>query len=382
MLLSTVRQRGRLNSTYLVRAAVILLVFVGLANVFWIKSSSAPKPQEVHQAIDTENTKHENATILSLCRNEDLNGIITSIQNLEDRFNRNFKYDWVFLNNVPFSEEFKTKVSSMVSGEAKFGLIPEEHWSYPSFIDQEKAKQERERLASMGIIYADSESYRHMCRFNSGFFYKHPLLQQYKYYWRVEPDVDFYCDVDYDPFRLMREQQKIYGFTISIYEFRATIASLWDTVRAFLSMNPEAQHSNSLVDFISDDSGVSYNLCHFWSNFEIADMDFWRSQLYEDFFNYLDASGGFFYERWGDAPVHSIAVSLFVDRDKIHFFDDIGYNHGVYSMCPLDDKVWINNRCSCNKDSDFTFRGYSCGQRYYKVTNRALPPNWKAYADL
>ncbi|ESW97840.1 hypothetical protein KL918_003223 [Ogataea parapolymorpha] len=382
MLLSTVRQRARLNSTYILRAAVTLLLLVGVANVFWIKNSSGPRPQEVHKAIDTENTKHENATILSLCRNEDLNGIITSIQNLEDRFNRNHKYDWVFLNNVPFSEEFKTKVSSMVSGEAKFGLIPEEHWSYPSFIDQEKAKQERERLASMGIIYADSESYRHMCRFNSGFFYKHPLLQQYKYYWRVEPDVDFYCDIDYDPFRLMREQQKIYGFTISIYEFGATIASLWDTVRAFLSINPEAQHSNSLVDFISDDNGVSYNLCHFWSNFEIADMDFWRSKLYEDFFNYLDASGGFFYERWGDAPVHSIAVSLFLDRDKIHFFDDIGYNHGVYSMCPLDDNVWINNRCSCNKDSDFTFRGYSCGQRYYKVTNRALPPNWKEYADL
>ncbi|KAG7823357.1 hypothetical protein KL909_003380 [Ogataea angusta] len=362
--------------------AVTLLFLVGVANMYWIRSSPSAKPREVHRAIDTGNIRRENATILSLCRNEDLNGIITSIQNLEDRFNRDFKYDWVFLNNVPFSEEFKKKVSTMVSGEAKFGLIPEEHWSYPSFIDQEKAKQERERLANMGIIYADSESYRHMCRFNSGFFYKHPLLQQYKYYWRVEPEVDFYCDLDYDPFRLMREQQKVYGFTISIYEFRATIASLWDTVRAFLSANPQAQHANALVDFISDDNGHSYNLCHFWSNFEIADMDFWRSKVYEDFFNYLDASGGFFYERWGDAPVHSIAVSLFLDRDKIHFFDDIGYNHGVYSMCPLDDNVWLDKRCSCNKNSDFTFRGYSCGQRYYKVTNRALPANWKEYADL
>ncbi|KAG7789868.1 hypothetical protein KL910_002574 [Ogataea haglerorum] len=355
---------------------------MGIANVYWIKSSPGPRLREVHKAPETENIQRENATILSLCRNEDLNGIISSIQNLEDRFNRHFNYDWVFLNNVPFSEEFKNKVSAMVSGEAKFGLIPEEHWSYPSFIDQEKARQERERLADMGIIYADSESYRHMCRFNSGFFYKHPLLQQYRYYWRVEPEVDFFCDFGYDPFRLMREQHKIYGFTISIYEFRATIASLWDTVRAFLSKNPDALHPDALVDFISDDNGDSYNLCHFWSNFEIADMDFWRSKVYEDFFSYLDASGGFFYERWGDAPVHSIAVSLFVDRDKIHFFDDIGYNHGVYSMCPLDDNVWVTNRCSCSKSSDFTFRGYSCGQRYYKVTNRALPPNWKEYADL
>lgn len=25
------------------------------------------------------------------------------------------------------------------------------------------------------------------CRFNSGFFYKHPIMQQFDYYWRVEP---------------------------------------------------------------------------------------------------------------------------------------------------------------------------------------------------
>lgn len=26
----------------------------------------------------------------------------------------------------------------------------------------------------------------------------------------------------------------------------------------------------------------------------------------------------FFYERWGDAPVHSIAATLFLDRSRIH----------------------------------------------------------------
>lgn len=35
-------------------------------------------------------------------------------------------------------------------------------------------------------------------------------------------------------------------------------------------------------------------------------MRFWRSKAYSDFFDFLDSKGGFFYERWGDAPVHSI----------------------------------------------------------------------------
>ena len=33
-----------------------------------------------------------------------------------------------------------------------------------------------------------------------------------------------------------------------------------------------------------------------WSNFEIADMDFWRSEAYMKYFDYLDSKGGFYYE--------------------------------------------------------------------------------------
>ncbi len=43
------------------------------------------------------------------------------------------------------------------------------------------------------------------------FFYRHPLLQQYKWYWRVEPDVHFHCDIDFDPFLFMEDHNKTYG---------------------------------------------------------------------------------------------------------------------------------------------------------------------------
>lgn len=33
-----------------------------------------------------------------------------------------------------------------------------------------------------------------------------------------------------------------------------------------------------------------------WSNFEIADMDFWRGEAYTKYFEYLDSTGGFYYE--------------------------------------------------------------------------------------
>ena len=41
-----------------------------------------------------------------------------------------------------------------------------------------------------------------MCRFYSG-FYKHELVKQYQYYWRIEPGIKMYCDIDYDVFEYM-----------------------------------------------------------------------------------------------------------------------------------------------------------------------------------
>ena len=69
---------------------------------------------------------------------------------------------------------------------------------------------------------------------------------------------------------------------------------------------------DNAMAFLSEDGGETYNRCHFWSNFEIGSLALWRSEAYLAYFEYLDKAGGFFYERWGDAPVHSIAAALFL----------------------------------------------------------------------
>ena len=51
----------------------------------------------------------ENATILMLCRNWELPGVLKSMRALEDRFNRDYHYPWVFLNDANFTSEFITE---------------------------------------------------------------------------------------------------------------------------------------------------------------------------------------------------------------------------------------------------------------------------------
>jgi hypothetical protein len=105
-----------------------------------------------------------------------------------------------------------------------------------------------------------------------------------------------------------------------------------ETHTDFINSNKELVPAGNAIDFLSDDGGETYNKCHFWSNFEIGDLDFWRGEAYMKFFEYLDEQGGFYYERWGDAPVHSIGAALFAKKEQIHFFEDIGYRHEPFQV--------------------------------------------------
>ncbi|KAI9482881.1 MAG: nucleotide-diphospho-sugar transferase [Benjaminiella poitrasii] len=331
--------------------------------------------------IPTANRKQsaigrEKACFVILIRNEELDGIVSTMLQIEDTFNSKYQYPYVFLNNQEFTPVFKRTVSSLSSSRVLFGTLNDTMWGYPTFINQTYAAECRARMAEDNIPYATSESYRHMCRFQSGYFFRHPLLDEFDYYWRLEPYVDYYCQIDYDVFKFMRENKKKYGFNIAYKEHIETVPTLWNTVMSFMSSHEDITktlppRNDTLFDFVTSDDGITYNTCHFWSNFEIGDLSFWRSKSYLALFDYLDRSGGFYYERWGDAPVHSIAASLLLRKDEIHFFNDIGYRHTAYTHCPVQDE--FRSKCNCDPAINFDHvPDLSCFPIYEAAL---LPPN-------
>jgi len=71
-------------------------------------------PPTYHDVVDASTStlgaplRHRaNATFVMLARNSDIDGAVNSVREMEDRFNRNRNYPWVFLNEQPFSTEFK-----------------------------------------------------------------------------------------------------------------------------------------------------------------------------------------------------------------------------------------------------------------------------------
>ncbi|KAK9239253.1 nucleotide-diphospho-sugar transferase [Lipomyces kononenkoae] len=316
----------------------------------------------------------QNATLLMLVRNFEIDDALSSMRQIEDRFNRRYRYPWTFLNDEEFTQEFIQLTSGMASGDTEYGIVPKDEWSWPDHIDRQKARTSMKTMEDDGVIYGGSVTYRHMCRYNSGFFFNHPLVLKYDWYWRVEPSIEFYCDMNYDPFKFMKDNNKAYSFVIAMPDYPKTIPTLWDATQRFAERYPKYIDKDNAIDFIVDgQKGIKgpYNFCHFWSNFEIADLNFWRSEAYTKYFQWLDEEGGFYYERWGDAPVHSIAASLFLPKDRIHHFADIGYKHTPWLRCPTDDESYFSGRCLCNRHENFDEHVYSCLPKWFNVAGES-----------
>lgn len=136
----------------------------------------------------------------------------------------------------------------------------------------------------------------------------------------------------------MIEANKTYGFTIAVKELRETVPNIFRYASAYKRLNnitsqglwemfvepqekPEEpkKDSNLPEDILENDpsrnapknidpeamEGEKYNMCHFWSNFEIAKLSWFRSKEYNDFFQMMDRSGGFWMERVSQSPLQS-----------------------------------------------------------------------------
>ena len=360
------RRPGR-RASILLKGAALVLVLCVLEALLYAHLNSIPHPERdldgpfATQCQDPRiaaSQPRENAALVMLARNSELDEARETIRNFEAQFNQWFNYPVVFLNNEPWDPEFVRELSALVSGKAIFDNIPAEDWSYPSFIDPVKARQSLAQQSKSGVWNGGKESYHHMCRFFSGAFYTLPALAPFKWYWRLEPGVRYTCAITYDPFAAMALHNKTYGYTIALWEEPATCPTLFRTVDDFRTTHglPKTPTWNAMT-LTSDApwylqaypirklaalfgtphtsrSGDSWNLCHYWSNFEIADLDFFRSKPYQSLFDHLDRAGGFYDERWGDAPVHSLAVHLLLPPGKLHHFSDFGYHHEPFFQCP------------------------------------------------
>lgn len=319
------------------------------------KNLTYPTGQRFDDAISAAPGKRANAAFIVLARNSDLMQLKKTIRDVEARFNSRYLYPYVILNQEAFDQDFKEQISNLTKARVKFGIIPSNNWSIPAWIDQNKLSIAMNNLRA--LLHGNDINWRHMCRFYAGLFMDHPLMTGYDYFWRLEAGVSYTCQLDYDPFVWMQENGKIFGFTITLRELPLALTGFWESVTNFFENNPELSAKSNSRLLITSDGNKTYNGCHFWSNMEIGDLRFFRSEGYRRYFKFLDKLGGIYYARWGDAPIHTVALTTMLNISQIHYFEDIGYDHTGSMHCPQFSKPGV---CSCDPGNAVDYRAASC----------------------
>lgn len=151
----------------------------------------------------------------------DMDNVVATILNFEARFNAAFRYPYVFLSSpttgsLPVS--FHDAVTDVLpfGAAVEWGSIGVEHWIRPSVVAEE------------ATTLPEVERRRKERWWSSG-WEMHSLMDKYDWSWRLEPGGEssfsfpaartkwdrtaaFMSDITYDPFRLLADGGKRYGY--------------------------------------------------------------------------------------------------------------------------------------------------------------------------
>lgn len=70
-----------------------------------VVEQTEPNFQQCPNDVELQRNGTEKATLVMLVRNREIREALSSMRNVEDRFNRKFHYPWTFLNDKPFTKE-------------------------------------------------------------------------------------------------------------------------------------------------------------------------------------------------------------------------------------------------------------------------------------
>ncbi|GAA5919289.1 hypothetical protein JCM1841_006545 [Sporobolomyces salmonicolor] len=319
------------------RTWVGISIILAAILVFGGAATTHPKVKEYVQgkaawasgtSLDTSK-RRANGTIVILVNpfSNMYHALLPTLENIETRFNRRLGYPIQLLTDGHLPDEaIMNRTEWITGGKAKWSLVtPEQGWGPPSWISQDEIDQSVQKIGF-------SVGYRSMCRFFSMWHWKHPAVAPYEYIWRLDEGINFHCSLLEDPFLVMEAKRATYGYSVLEWEAEFVIPTLWNTTRDFLADSKAEEKgwlpSDNNLEFVSGDGGETYNHRMYYNNFEIVHRSFFESEPYQAYVGYLDKAGGFFKERWGDAPIRTIAVSLFLPKSATHSFAPVtGYQH-------------------------------------------------------
>jgi sulfur relay (sulfurtransferase) DsrC/TusE family protein len=165
-----------------------------------------------------------------------------------------------------------------------------------------------------------SIGYRHMCNFFAGDIFNNSVILKYKYILRLDTDSFIIEPIQYDIFDKLKENNALYGYINIQDDHPGVIKYLWEySEKYFKSINKNKIFNKQLIK--------NHKNKVYYTNFEVCDVEWFSSRDYQNYFKFINDSGGIYQYRWGDHSIRYIALNSLLEPDQMYFYHDIRYFH-------------------------------------------------------
>jgi hypothetical protein len=288
-----------------------------------------------------------NAAIFYLTQNTDVRRtyLKTSLYFLFRHFNDTFKYPVLIFHEGDYDLKAQEDVLKSIRESRRslvsFQILDAEDFQLPAHLDAQRIKS---IIGLKPVPYWRTDKYRMMCRWWIKGFAKY--ASGYDYVMRLDDDSFIEEPIHKDMFECMREKGSAYASnlvhtdcSLCCYGMREFFDPLFQKegkkdlldqlfIHVRIPMRTFQSHTFRSVMSINGHTDLSkigneldtWSPIIYYNNFFVMDMNVWRQQKIQDAVEAIDRNGSIFYYRWGDAPLHTILMSLFAGPEKIERF--------------------------------------------------------------
>lgn len=156
----------------------------------------------------------------------------------------------------------------------------------------------------------------------------------YQWVIRLDTDSDLPIPIRYNLVSAMESRSARYGLRLSVVELPDVLIGLPEAAQFWVVAQKVKPDEMWILKHCKPPSitGIgNWDRRIFYNNFFITDISFWMQPHVQGWLDFLESLRGFHKFRWGDAPVHTWTVGMFLKQKEVMEFQ-FPYQHQEFHL--------------------------------------------------
>ncbi|CAE8610896.1 unnamed protein product [Polarella glacialis] len=249
----------------------------------------------------------------------DMLDIERSLKSVWENYNRRCDYPIVIFHEG-LSEQARRRIVECSENRIWLALLPGFNQLPPEWAE---AAGERASEFSVG--------YRAMTRWRSGPMFLEPALAGFDFAMTFDTDSYFPAALGSDPFEILQSEGLVALFPHLGRESASVVVNFMHHFLLYCRLRGMDPRRTSMLAALVEKNYKWYQQC-LMLDMEVVRLDWFRGKEYQDFFRYMDSSGGFWLHRWGNNPVRTFGVGLLLEDKDVRSME-LPYAHQDFCSC-------------------------------------------------